>query len=150
MSYSKSFTLKWADIDDEAILNAVMDEVDELLNLDDFFQEEEVEEMETAEREEVVEDEANEHQGDEGERAGGGGDAENLVVVDDDSDDESINLLLEDQEDDDYIGVESNVDSDYSSGSDDEEEGFRTHHININTGVCFRCNVEWPQNQLCF
>ena len=37
MSYSKSFTLKWADIDDEAILNAVMDEVDELLNLDDFF-----------------------------------------------------------------------------------------------------------------
>ena len=81
MSYSKSFTLKWADIDDEAILNAVMDEVDELLNLDDFFQEEEVEEMETAEREEVVEDEANEHQGDEGERAGGGGDAENLVVV---------------------------------------------------------------------
>ena len=139
MSYSKSFTLKWADIDDEAILNAVMHEVDELLNLDDFFQEEEVEEMETAEREEVVEDEANEHQGDEGERAGGGVDAENLVVVDDDSDDESINLLLEDLEDDDYIGVESNVDSDYSSGSDDEEEGFRTHHININTGVCFRC-----------
>ena len=150
MSYSKSFTLKWADIDDEAILNAVMDEVDEVLNLDDFFQEEEVEEMETAEREEVVEDEANEHQGDGGEQAGGGGDAENLVVVDDDSDDESINLLLEDQEDDDYIGVESNVDSDYYSDSDDEGGFMRTHHINIDTGVCFFCNVEYPQNQLCF
>ena len=156
MTYSKNFTLKWADVDDESILNAVMNEVDgDLLILDDFFQEEEVE-METVEREEVVEDETNEHQGDEGERAGEGGDAENLVVgdddTDDDTDDESINLLLwiMEDDDDDYIGVESNVDSDYYSDNDDEGGFMRTHHINMDTGVCFFCNIEYPQNQLCF
>ena len=34
----------WCDINDEAIRNALMDESDTLLNLDDFFQEETVEE----------------------------------------------------------------------------------------------------------
>ena len=153
----------WIEIDDEAIMNALMNEADALLNLDDFFQEEMLEEH-VQDHEDVVEVEPIE-EAVEMEVSGEGEDEEGVNVVDDGGAGEQVwvdgNLEdfldiqmyhVSDSEDSDY---ESDSDSDYESDSDFDgtsdsefEHGFRTHELNSD-GVCTRCHVEMPQNQLC-
>ena len=157
------YSQKWIDIDDEAIMSALGNETDALLNLEDFFQEEIVE-GHVQDHEDVVEDEP----------------AEEIVEMElsaEDEDEEGFNAVDEggageqgwvdvnledfldiqmyhvsDSEDSDY---ESDSDSDYESDSDFDgtsdsefEHGFRTHELNSD-GVCTRCLVYIPQNQLC-
>ena len=147
----------WGDINDEAKMNALMNESDILLNLDDFFQEEMVEE-DVPEHGEVVDVEPaeavaemeisgegsqqfEENAVDE-ERAGGqrGDDVnqEDIFVI------HMYHVSTSDSEDSDY---ESDSGSDDTSDSD-SEYGFRTHELNAE-GVCGRCHLEMPQNQLC-
>ena len=144
----------WCDINDEAIRNVLMDESDTLLNLDDFFQEETVEEdvyedrdvvqVEPAEADvemaasEGVSQHVEENSLDEGGAAEQGGA---------DLNQENIHLYfiyISDSEDSDY---ESDLDSHDASDSD-SDYGFRTHEINAE-GICDRCHLEMPQNQLC-
>ena len=144
----------WSDIDDEAIMNALMNEADVLLNLDDFFQEEMMEEdvqdhdevFVGEPAEEVVEMELSGEGGqqlaervDEGrvvEQGGFDEDQEDIVFI--------YHVATSDSEDSDYA---SDLDSDDSSDSD-SEYGFRTHDLD-SEGICSRCHMEMPQNQLC-
>ena len=154
ISYFQIFKMcsqNWSEIDDESILNALMNETDVLLNLDDFFQEEMMEEdvqdhEEREHAEEVVEMELYGEGGqqlaervDEGrvvEQGGGDEDQEDIVFI--------YHVATSDSEDSDYV---SDFDSDDSSDSD-FEYGFRSHDLD-SEGICSRCHMEMPQNQLC-
>ena len=74
------YSQNWIEIDDEAIMNALRNETDALLNLEDFFQEEIVEEL-VQDHEDVVEVEPAE-EAVEMEVSGEGEDEEGVNVVD--------------------------------------------------------------------
>jgi hypothetical protein len=165
----------WGDINDEAIMNALMNDADVLLNLDDFFEDEGVEayvqepddvvEVDPAEEvvevepaEEVVEMEISGEGGyqfeegvnavDEwgaGEQGGGDENQEDNVVI------HMYHVSNSDSEDSDYesdpwYDSESEYEADFYEYVN--EYGFRTHELN-SEGVCSRCHMEMPQNQLC-
>ena len=134
-------------------MNALMNEGDTLLNLDDFFQEEMVEE-DVQDPEEIVEVEPAEEMEVSGEDEA----EEGVNVVDEGGDGEQewgdVNLEdiqmyhVSDSEDSDSEDSDYESDSDFYDSTDSEVYGFRTHELNSD-GVCTRCSVEMPQNQLC-
>ena len=148
----------WSDInDDEAIMNALMDESDMLLNLDAFFQDEMVEE-DVYEDRDVVQVEAAEaavemgasggvsqHVEENSVDEGGAAEQGGADLIQEDIDDiHDYFRYTSDSEDSDY---ESDLDSHDASDSDSDYE-FGTHELNAE-GVCVRCHLEMPQNQLC-
>ena len=157
---------KRVDINEEGIISALMNEADVLLNLDDFFEDEGVEAyvqepddvVEVDPAEEVVEMEISGEGGyqfeegvnavDEwgaGEQGGGDENQEDNVVI------HMYHVSNSDSEDSDYesdpwYDSESEYEADFYEYVN--EYGFRTHELN-SEGVCSRCHMEMPQNQLC-
>ena len=147
------YSQNWIEIDDEAIMSALRNETDALLNLEDFFQEEIVEghvqdhedivEVEPAE--EIVEMELSaEDEDEEGFNAvdeGGAGEQGWVDVNLEDFLDIQMYNVPDYEEDSDYES-----DSEFDGTSDSE---FEYEHDLNSDGVCTRCLVYMPPNQLC-
>ena len=147
------YSQNWIEIDDEAIMSALRNETDALLNLEDFFQEEIVEghvqdhedvvEVEPAE--EIVEMELSaEDEDEEGFNAvdeGGAGEQGWVDVNLEDFLDIQMYNVPDYEEDSDYES-----DSEFDGTSDSE---FEYEHDLNSDGVCTKCLVYMPQNQLC-
>ena len=147
------YSQKWIDIDDEAIMSALGNETDALLNLEDFFQEEIVE-GHVQDHEDVVEDEPAEEIV-EMEVSGEVEDEEGFNAVDEGGAGEQgwVDVNLEDFLDIQMYNVpDYEEDSDYESDSEFDgtsDSEFEYEHDLNSDGVCTRCLVYMPQNQLC-
>ena len=147
------YSQNWIEIDDEAIMSALRNETDALLNLEDFFQEEIVEEL-VQDHEDVVEVEPAE-EAVEMEVSGEGEDEEGVNVVDEGGAGEQgwVDVNLEDFLDIQMYNVpDYEEDSDYESDSEFDgtsDSEFEYEHDLNSDGVCTRCHVYMPQNQLC-
>ena len=147
------YSQNWIEIDDEAIMSALRNETDALLNLEDFFQEEIVEEL-VQDHEDVVEVEPAE-EAVEMEVSGEGEDEEGVNVVDEGGAGEQgwVDVNLEDFLDIQMYNVpDYEEDSDYESDSEFDgtsDSEFEYEHDLNSDGVCTRCLVYMPQNQLC-
>ena len=147
------YSQKWIDIDDEAIISALGNETDALLNLEDFFQEEIVE-GHVQDHEDVVEDEPAEEIV-EMEVSGEVEDEEGFNAVDEGGAGEQgwVDVNLEDFLDIQMYNVpDYEEDSDYESDSEFDgtsDSEFEYEHDLNSDGVCTKCLVYMPQNQLC-
>ena len=147
------YSQNWIEIDDEAIMSALRNETDALLNLEDFFQEEIVE-GHVQDHEDVVEDEPAEEIV-EMEVSGEVEDEEGFNAVDEGGAGEQgwVDVNLEDFLDIQMYNVpDYEEDSDYESDSefdDTSDSEFEYEHDLNSDGVCTRCLVYMPQNQLC-
>ena len=147
------YSQKWIDIDDEAIMSALGNETDALLNLEDFFQEEIVE-GHVQDHEDVVEDEPAEEIV-EMEVSGEVEDEEGFNAVDEGGAGEQgwVDVNLEDFLDIQMYNVpDYEEDSDYESDSEFDgtsDSEFEYEHDLNSDGVCTKCLVYMPQNQLC-
>ena len=147
------YSQNWIEIDDEAIMSALRNETDALLNLEDFFQEEIVE-GHVQDHEDVVEDEPAEEIV-EMEVSGEVEDEEGFNAVDEGGAGEQgwVDVNLEDFLDIQMYNVPDYIeDSDYESDSefdDTSDSEFEYEHDLNSDGVCTRCLVYMPQNQLC-
>ena len=132
--------------EEDGLLNAVMDTIEALPNLDDVFDMEEnhaMDEWESggepdglSEEEEELEEESEME------------DEDIPELSDISSEAESVSLLASPEHFDVFYVVNED-DSAYSTESDDDDSLSDISHDINSDGICTKCGLEWPQNQMC-
>ena len=124
--------------EEDVLLNAVMDTIEALPNLDDVFDMEENHAMDEweSEGEEELEEESEME------------DEDIPELSDSSSEAESVSLLASPEHFDVFYVVNED-DSAYSTESDDDDSLSDISHDINSDGICTKCGLEWPQNQMC-